>query len=393
MKRAWALSMTAATALALAACGNSASTGASPSSGGGAASSGAASSGAATDPGVAAAQAYLATRQTNPTSIALTAPLTKKPAAGKLLVKLVTPQPVTQVVSDGTKAAAQALGWDYNAIPVEPTAEGIQKAFRAALELNPAPVAIEVSGYPKVTFAAQLAEAKKRGIGVISESTTDAAGTGDGIIALLDGPAQVQEWGKDIAAEVVADSNGTAQIAMFSVSAYPILGEFVKGFKDALTQWCPAQCNVTDVDQQATDIGTKTPSSVVSTLQRNPKVSYAVFSFGDMTIGVQAALKSAGLAGKVNITGETPSVANLKAVKDGNELAWTGFAAPALGWRTADAAARFVNGDDLAPASTTPLPTQVISKDNVGGILTDPSGYYVGLPDYPDQFKKLWQLG
>ena len=66
----------------------------------------------------------------------------------------------------------------------------------------------------------------------------------------------------------------------------------MKGFKAAFAQWCPA-CTVKDVDQQATDIGTKTPQSVVSTFQRDPKLNYAIFSFGDMTIGLQAALKSA----------------------------------------------------------------------------------------------------
>jgi ribose transport system substrate-binding protein len=339
--------------------------------------------------GVEAAKAYLATQLTNPTSIQLATALTKKPDSGKLLVKLVTAQPVTKVVSDGTAAAAAALGWSYKAIPVGTGPEDIQKAFQAALQLSPTPVAIEVSGYPKVTFAAQLAAAKAKGVAVISESTTDAPGTGDGIDVLLDGPSQVQLWGKDIASAVIADSNGTAHVAMVSVSAYPILGEFVKGFKDAMTQWCPA-CTVTDLDQQATDVGTKTPTSIVSAFQRDPSLGYAVFSFGDLTIGLHAALTAAGLADKVKIAGETATAANIQGVKDGSELAWTGFAAPVLGWRTADAAARIANGDDLAEASNTPLPTQVITKDNVGSILTDTAGYYIGVADYADQFKKLW---
>jgi ribose transport system substrate-binding protein len=339
--------------------------------------------------GVEAAKAYLATQLSNPTSIEVKQPLSKKPDPGKLVVKLVTPQPVTTVVSDGAKAAAELLGWSYKAIPVGAGPEDIQKAFKAAMELQPTPAAIEVSGYPKVTFAAQLAEAKSRGIMVISESTTDAPGTGDGIDVLLDGPSQVQLWGKDIAAAVVADSNGTAKVAVVSVSAYPILGEFVKGFKAALTEWCPA-CKTVDLDQQATDVGTKTPSSIVSAVQRDPAIKYAVFSFGDLTIGLNSALTSAGLNGKLKIAGETATAANLQGVKAGTELAWTGFAAPVLGWRIVDAAARKANGDDLAEASSAPLPTQVVTKDNVGSILTDAGGYYIGVQDYTSQFTKLW---
>jgi ribose transport system substrate-binding protein len=379
MNKAWAPTIFVAASLILAGCSSS-----------DAGDTAAVAAVDSSDPGVVAAKAYLDSQQANPTTIEIADALSKKPDPGKLVVKLVTPQPVTQVVSDGTKAAAEALGWTYKSIPVAATAEGIQKAFQAALELQPAPLGIEVSGYPKVTFAAQLAEAKKRGIAVVSESTTDQPGTDDGIVALLDGPSQVQLWGKAIAAKVVADSNGKAQVAMVSVSAYPILGEFVTGFKNALKEWCPTECSVTDLDQQATDVGTKTPTAIVSALQRNPKLNYAVFSFGDLTIGLHAALSAAGLNDKVKIAGETATAANLAAVKDGSELAWTGFAAPVLGWRTVDAMARFANGDDLASATTSPLPTQVVTKENIGSILTDKAGFYIGVADYADQFKKLW---
>jgi ribose transport system substrate-binding protein len=378
MTKAWALPAVLVSAVVLAGC--SSSKAADPSTAG---------SGATSDAGVQAAKAYLATVSGNPKDIVLNKPLSKKPDTGKLVVKLVTAQPVTEVVSKGAAAAAAALGWQYKAIPVGQGAEDIQKAFKAALELQPAPVGIEVSGYPKVTYAAQLAEAKAKGIAVISESATDPAGSGDGIAGQLDGPSQVQIWGKDIAAEVVADSNGKAHVAMFSVSAFPILDEFVKGFKSGLSEWCPA-CTVKDVDQKATDVGTKTPQSVVSTFQRDPKLNYAIFSFGDLTIGLNAALKSAGLSGKVKIAGETATAANLQGVKDGSELAWTGFSSGVLGWRVVDGFARHSIGDDMTPTNTTPLPTQVITKDNVGSIITDSGGYYTGLNDYESQFKKLW---
>ncbi|WP_459986020.1 sugar ABC transporter substrate-binding protein [Nocardioides sp. AN3] len=366
--------------LALSACSNS----------GGGNSASSSDAGGDDAAGVAAAKAYLQTISGNPSDIVLKTPLSKKPEPGKLIVRLVTPQPVAKVASDGTAAGAAALGWSYKAIPVGTGPEDIQKAFEAALALKPAPLGIVVSGYPKVTFAKQLAEAKSKGIAVISEATTDPAGTGDGIVGLVNGPSQVRIWGKDVAAQVVADSNGKAKVAMFSISAYPILGEFVKGFKEALSEWCPS-CTVTDVDQQATDVGTKTPQSVVSTFQRNPKLNYAIFSLGDLTIGVDAAVKSAGLT-NVKIAGEVPAAANLQAIKDGNELAWTGLAAAEMGWRGVDGLARYANGDPLDVVSNTPLPTQVITTANVGSIVTGESGYYVGLTDYAGQFKKLWQV-
>lgn len=343
-------------------------------------------------PGVAAARAWVAENTQNPTTIAIGAPLSKRPASGRHIVKLVAPQPVDQVVSNGAKAAADALGWRYTAINVTPDPEGIQKAFQSALELTPKPDVISVAGYPAVTYAAQLAEAKRRGIAVISQTTTDKPGAGDGIVATLGGPAQLRALGKHVAAYVVAASNGTAQVAMFSVSAYPILGEFVAGFKDAVKQWCPG-CSVVDVDQQATDVGTKTPQSVVSTFQRNPKLEWAIFAFGDMTIGVPAALSASGLADRVKIGGVGATEANLQALRDGKETVWTGLTAPVLGWRLADAAARVINGDDISPANEAILPTQLITGKNVGGIVTTDKGYYLGLQDYPEQFKKPWLVG
>src|SRR5690242_869886 len=82
MNRAWAPAMLAAAGLILSACGGSDAT----------TTSTGASAGAPADPGVAAAKEYLASQQANPTTIELKDPLSKKPEAGKLAVKLVTPQ-------------------------------------------------------------------------------------------------------------------------------------------------------------------------------------------------------------------------------------------------------------------------------------------------------------
>jgi ribose transport system substrate-binding protein len=332
---------------------------------------------------------FLASAATNPTDIVLKEPLAAPPEHGKLVVSLVTPQPVTQVESKAAAAAAKALGWNHRAIPIEPTADGIQKAFQTAFELKPQPVAITLTGYPKVAYEAQLKKAKSRGIAVITSSATDPPATGDGIEAVIDGPAQVREAGRTIAAFIVADSKGKAHIALFGISSYPILGEFAAGFKDGLAKWCP-DCTVKDVDQQATDVGTKTPQSVVSTFQGNPDLNYAVFSFGDMTIGVDAALEAAGLSSKVKIAGEAATPANIKAVKAGHELAWTGFAAPVFGWRLIDAAARIASGGDATVASTTNLPAQLITPENVDKLVVDKDGYYVGVDNYEGQFRQLW---
>jgi ribose transport system substrate-binding protein len=338
--------------------------------------------------GVDAAKAYLAQYTANPTGIVLDTPLPKAAPKGKLIIKITTPEGVNKVIADETANAATALGWSFKTVTPGAEADGVQKAFDSALQQKPD--GIIVSGYPKVLFSQGLADAKAANIPVVSESTTDAGGTGDGIIANLDGPPQVQEWGKMVAAAIVVDTNGAANVLGVNVPAYPILNEYQKGMKDGFTTFCP-DCKVTDLDVQAADIGTKVPTAVVSALQKDPSINYLTFSFGDLSIGVPAAVAAAGL--EVKIAGETATPANIQAVKDGKETAWIGFAAPVLAWRDVDAIARFYTGGDPVAAGSTFLPTQVLTKDNVGAAVLNKDGYYVGYADFQNAFKKLWLVG
>jgi ribose transport system substrate-binding protein len=345
-----------------------------------------ASSTAAADSGVAAARAFLAPFLQSPTTIGVSSPLTTKPPANKLLVALAFSNGTNQTISKYRAQAAAAVGWDYKFIPVAATAEGIQQAFQSALALQPAPTVIDVQGYDTSTYLPQLAEAKSRGIGVIAEST---ATTGNGIIARLNNDAELMDQGKILAAYVVSDSNGKADVAEFTTPAASLLSYLVTGFKAGLAQWCPA-CSVKVFNQQLTDIGTKTPQAVVSAIQADPKINYAIFSFGDMTAGVANALTAAGLTGKVKIAGGAADTPNVKAVTDGTESAWMSFNAPILGYRAVDDALRFVEG--ITPP-TTNLPNQLITSANVGSLVNTSDGDYVGIADFAAQFKKLWLVG
>ena len=192
-----------------------------------------------------------------------------------------------------------------------------------------------------------------------------------------------------VAASVIVDSGGSAHVLSVNVPSYPILNEFVAGMKATFAQWCP-DCVIKDLNAQATDIGTKVPNQIVSAMQADPKLSVATFSFGDLSIGVPAALKAAGL--KLKIAGETATPANIQGVKDGTETAWVGFAAPVLAWRDVDVLVRSFTGDDPVKAGNTFLPTQILTKDNVDSAILNKDGYYVGVNDYEDAFKKLWLL-
>jgi ribose transport system substrate-binding protein len=377
-----------AAALALSACSSSSNTTASstPAASDTSSSSAAPSSSAPSAPsGVDAAKAYIEPFLKNPTSIVIDTPLSKKPATGKLIVGLDSGTDSALVLASYWKQAAEDLGWTYKDINSGFTPEDQQKAMDSAIALNPAGIA--TSGITIQTIKTQLDTAAQKGIWVNTSASTDQP-TGAFFDTSIASPAELGSWGKMIAAYVVS-TTPDANIEMFSLPPFPILLEYDKSFVAALTEWCPT-CVYKDNPQQGTDIGTKTPGSVVSRLQANPKANWLSFDLGDLATGVDAAITAAGLDGQAKIGGLTATKANIAAVKAGKENAWTAYSLPIVGYRQIDSFARKFNGDPIVNAV---LPTQTITPDNVNGLVLDDKGNYLGVADYQAQFKKLWLVG
>lgn len=337
--------------------------------------------------GLAAATAYLKTVTHAPKDIGLTVPLSKKPAPGKTIVAIGNGAPTNTEITNGIVEGAEALGWKVKVVNTDGTPEGDQKAMSAAIQLKPD--GISVSSLERSVIGRQLKEAEAAGIPVSANATTDQPGP-DLFDASIADVHQLDDWGKMVAAYVVSKSGGKANIAVFSLPAIGILQRFVTSFMANVKQWCPS-CRLKEVPQQFGDLGTKTPGSVVSTLQRSPNTNWAVFGVGDMTLGVESALKAAGLSGKVRIVGLGGSAKNVASVKAGTEDAWTAYPFRAIGFRVIDIFARKFNGDDLVAAQKAPVPTQLITPDDVDALPLNASGFYIGVPDYADEFKALWK--
>ncbi|MCZ4549686.1 MULTISPECIES: substrate-binding domain-containing protein [Mycobacteriales] len=345
-------------------------------------------SGGSSEPAdVSAAVAVADQFQAAPTNLILDTPLSRAPDTGKFVISIETPQPIAVAKDDAIAQAADVLGWRYQRILMGTDAEAAPKAMDQAIALKPD--AIHIAGTPLAMLSKQIESAKAAGIPVIADSVGDEPVPGV-ISTSIDGIAQVQEWGKMVASQVVADSDGNANIAIFTITDYSILNIFTDAFKAQLETLCPG-CKTQMVNQQVTDLGTKTPQSVVSTLQRDPSINWAVFSFGDLVLGVDAALRGAGLQDQVRFAGQSPSPENLKSLKDGDDSVWVGFPIQIIGWRVLDMLARQFNGDSLQPADDAFLPTQLLNKNNIDSAVLDPdTGFYIGVADYQEQFEKLW---
>lgn len=336
---------------------------------------------------VSGAQAVADQYEAAPDGLVLDTPLSAAPDTGKYVISIETPQPISSAKNDAIQEATDLLGWRYQRIVMGTDAEAAPKALDQAIALKPD--AIHISGTPLTMLTKQIESADAAGIPIIADSI--AGPPVDGVISTsLDGDAQVVEWGKMVASQVIADSGGDANVAIFSITDYSILNVFTDAFTEQLNAQCP-DCTAELVNQQVTDLGTKTPQSVVSTLQRDPNINYVLFSFGDLVLGVDAALRGAGLQDQVTFAGQTPTPDNLQSLKDGDNSVWVGFPVQILGWRVVDTLARQFGGDDLAVADDALLPTQLLNQDNIdSAVLDEATGYYLGVEDYQDQFRTLW---
>ncbi len=343
--------------------------------------------------GTQTAQSWLASSSRNPTSILITEPLTKAPGP-QTIVNLVPPGiPAALVYAAGVKDAATTMGWTYKSVAIDSTPTGVQNAFQAALEIQPKPTAITTLGYSVNAFRPQLAQAKSMGISVILTADTDVPGTPgtDGLTARVEGGPTEADWGETLAAFITVDSKGAGQVALFSIPSFPILSAFDSGLESGLKRFCPG-CKITEVDQQPTDVGTKTPQSVVSTLSRNPGIKYTVFAFGDLTLGVHAAFSTAAIS-DVKILGAAPNASNLAALRSRTESGWVGAPEAYLGWRAVDAAARALNGQSETQEDAQPVPSQLLTPSNVEQAVFDSAGNYIAIADYRQQFMQLWKAG
>jgi len=368
-----------------AACGSSSTKSTSTPTGGGASSS-AAGGGSAS-----AVQAAVDKLLKPPADIGISTPLTKTPPTGKKMIITETPEPVTIKVNDAVVAAAKVLGWTTSRIAIGNGAEDAAKALNAAIDQKP-DIIIQ-TGAPASQLRAPLARAKAEKIVVLRSDNSDPPGVDGTIVNTgIDGPTNTGAYGASIADYVVTQTQGKANVVVVNFPTFPILTAFSDGFDKELKAQC-STCKTTRLDVQVADLAAgKTPSAVVSALQRDSGINWVVLSLGDATVGLKAALSAGGLTSRVKIGCESASTGNITALKKGDEAVCTGFAAAILGWRRVDAAARYFNGESLAPAMKALLPTQLITKDNVGTVSLDPQGYYVGVPDYQTAFKALWKV-
>jgi ABC-type sugar transport system substrate-binding protein len=329
-----------------------------------------------------------------PTSPITTFPITEKlggPPPKKSIAWLACELPTCQqMLSDGYKNAAAALGWSFKQInyKVADPASAVQQALDNNVDY------IAITGIPPVAFPAQAKEAAKRGIPIVScfDITKPAPKTNGLYMQCADAYGYGLQ-AKQIADWMINDSDGKANIVMVSIEDYPILQAERKAIQAEFSEKCPG-CKFDLLPVTVDDVGGgKVPAKVAAYVQSHPSVNYVELAFSDLGLGIPQALKAAGVQDKVKITGVQSNAAVLKDIAKGNVAAWTAQAQEFAGWLSLDAFARLAENKPLTEYQNSgQLPSWVVDTPAQAQKLLDGPGEWPGPEGFQAKFKQIWGL-
>jgi ABC-type sugar transport system substrate-binding protein len=138
---------------------------------------------------------------------------------------------------------------------------------------------------------------------------------------------------------------------------------------------------------ELSDVGTpELTNKIVSTVQSNPSIDYIDISVGDLSIGVAAALKGAGLD-DIKIIVHVPTDADFESLRKGDVDMLVHRSTVLATWMQIDGVARVL--DSGKPVNGLPYPTTILTQDTVpesGGVEE-----IVFPEDYEDEFIGLWR--
>jgi ABC-type sugar transport system substrate-binding protein len=356
-----------AIALVAAGCGSSSSS-----------SSTASSTAASTTSGVAAAQQVVAQASIRPATVTVTTPVGKAIPSGKKIAFISCGAAPCILQGNIVAEAASALGWTSNTIGTDGSPTQIQGAYETAIRQGVD--AIVTTAALRAEIEAQIPQLEAKHIVVSDASSTDPISPP--FIYNTSTAAQNANIGKYLAAEIVANSKGKANVLYVNLPAYTILAPLGASLQSYLKQWCPS-CGYSSIGVPITGLANAS-SLIVSYVRSHPSVNYVALSVADaLDPGLPAALSAAGLT-NVKIVGQGGSPTSFGYMANGQELALVPYDFYSVDYMMVDALARHFTG---VPVQLTAPPLWLMTKSNL------PSNYKQVFPivvNYKSQFEKLW---
>jgi ribose transport system substrate-binding protein len=300
--------------------------------------------------------------------------------------------PYSQQVWDGVEQGAEALGMEAKSFDGKFSPTDVSRGIDLAIQDKAD--AIILHALPPSVVAPALAKADAAGIKLISAETQNPGPPLPDVPDTIDAIAghSYSKPATIMAAKVVADSGGDANVLFYSASDIgPGSKQGTDTFVAEMKKLC-ADCKVKVTDSPIAQWSGMT-QRIASTLRANPDINYVVPIFDGMAVYLVPGIQSAGAADRVKIVSgdATPSVLeNLKrgtvVIGDvGQPNVWTGVA-------IMDQTARVLAGE--TPLEDIGVQYRLFTESNVGDLdlKSDPTPWY-GDVDFIGAYKKIWGLG
>lgn len=285
-------------------------------------------------------------------------------------------------VSQGVTEAAAVIGWTVDIYDGKATAQGRTDAFNQAIASQPA--AIIVGGFDATEQAAAITQATDLNIPVVGWHAAATVGPGSGLFTnVTTDPLVVSQLA---AAYAVADSDGTAGVAIFTDGQYDI-AVLKADAMQAYIQACDGCKVLTYEDSPIAEADQRMPSLISSLLQQHgDDLTYLLAINGNYFGGAQQALRDAGKdpAGPPSsVAAGDGDSAEFQRIRNVDYQAAT-VAEPLLlqGWQLIDEINRALAGE--ADSGFVAMPGLVTKKNVPEGDLFDPAS------GYRDVFTTVW---
>jgi ribose transport system substrate-binding protein len=291
----------------------------------------------------------------------------------------------------GVLHAGEKLGWTVKIYDGGGTPNKQNAAILDAISSG-ANVIVTIAIDPNLIQLA-LAEAKKAGIPVVAGSNgIDAPNpialtAQNGLGFAFDVSPDYGTLGLHIAQWMIADSQGTANIALFSDKEFPSIRAQQVGVLKGL-----AECQKCVVSKPiyftATQIATELGQMTVGYLRNHSDVNYVFGAFDPPVAAQVTALMQAGMMGQVKVIGGLGNQQNLSFIRAGRlQVADAAYDNEYMGWAIVDQTIRLLNKQPLIEPHNENLPFVVLDKTN----LPAPGADWQAETGYQAKFLALWK--
>jgi ribose transport system substrate-binding protein len=306
------------------------------------------------------AEESVASAMSKPSRISL--PPVGKPVPKHETIDLITvATPSIQYLNLGPSEAAKALGWKLNVITPQLTPGSYLSALQSVVQQKPNGL-IFYTPFPLSSFQSELAALKKEGVPIVTAGAASyPVGGSSPVIGDTSGANIFAPLATLAAQQAVASAKGGANAAWVvdpSVPAWTTMSQHYQAEINA------AGGTYNQINVPEADIGKDSPSLIVDYLEAHPGVKYVTLVVGAYDLGLQQALATAGLAGKVQVFSIAGLPADVAEIKQGTLTGTIAIETVSAGWRLVDLLVRHFVHDKL-PYVHVPSEYLVVTKKDL----------------------------